>query len=372
MNDQSGTSVMTVEEETVQPAVPVDMASSLAVGLSRVEIDQQIATAHKFPRSISRAVGAIVELATLDEDTAEECIYSLPRSGKTIDGASIRLAEIISQSWGNCRVASRVVHVDRDEKYVEAEGVYHDLETNMATLARVRRRISNARGIIYSDDMILQTGNAAASIAKRNAILSGVPKGVWWKAYQAAREVVTGDATTLSSRRSKLLEVFQHFGATPEMVFAALKVKGEEDISLNNIATLRGMYSALKNGEATIEEMFGSKAISKPKTTAKAELDSFSGDETSTENKPADEGSPASDETVSPVDKYRENALKKIDTFSEPNPLDLWWRDQQGEREKLGIIEDTPHFKTIQGAVSNRISKLLNEPADDTFPGDRK
>ena len=46
------------------------------------------------------------------------------------------------------------------------------------------------------------------------------------------------------------------FRSKPEQVFAALEVEGIEDIALEHIPTLQGMFSALKNGEATIEEMF--------------------------------------------------------------------------------------------------------------------
>lgn len=294
MNTQTPIAALPAEHEIVEAAAPLDMEQSLAIGLSRAEIDQQIATARRFPRSIKHAINNILSLATLDEDTAEECIYSLPRGGKAIEGASIRLAEIIAQSWGNCRIATRVVHVDRIEKYIEAEGVYHDLETNMATLARVRRRIVDSKGRLYNDDMIQQTGNAAASIARRNAILAGVPKGVWWKGYDAARQVVMGDIQTLANRRAEALKAFQRFGVVPEQVFGALNVNGEEDVTLDHIVTMRGMFSALKNGEATVEEMFPAPASSqKAKVTAAEALASFAGEKPNdAATKPATESQP--------------------------------------------------------------------------------
>jgi hypothetical protein len=148
------------------------------------------------------------------------------------------------------------VHVDRIEKYVEAEGVFHDLETNTATTARVRRRISTKNGKVFDDDMIVVTGNAACAIAKRNAILGSVPKAVWRRAYEAVEKVITGDVKTLAERRSRALAAFGAFGVVPEQVFAALGVGGEEDVGLEHLGTLTAMRSALKNGEATVEEMF--------------------------------------------------------------------------------------------------------------------
>jgi len=230
--------------------------SSMAVQLHTAEIDQQITTARAYPRSLKRVQSAIMSMATLDEESAEECIYALPRGGKPIRGPSIRFAEILKQSYGNCRAGARVVHVDPVEMYVEAEGVFHDLETNSQSTARVRRRISDKKGKIFNGDMIIVTGNAACSIAMRNAILAGVPKPLWRRAYDTVQATITGDVTTLTENRERAFKALAAFGVKPEQVFQALGVEGVEDISVDHIATLRGMYSALKNGEATVEEMF--------------------------------------------------------------------------------------------------------------------
>jgi len=235
---------------------PIDVSQSLAIGLTKAEIDQQIATARQYPRSLKVVIDKIHDLATLDEESAEECMYSVPRGGKTIEGPSARFAEIVAASYGNQRTAGRVVHVDRVEKFVEAEGVFHDLETNSARGFRVRRRISDSKGRLYNDDMIQQTGNAAASIAARNATLAGIPKPVWRGSYQAARKVIMGTIETLANRRAEALKAFQRFGVTAEQVFAMLDVKGEEDITLEKLLTLRSTFATLKNGEATVEEIF--------------------------------------------------------------------------------------------------------------------
>jgi len=242
----------------VEAALPIGYGenTSLAVSLARAEVDQAIATARAMPRDIARAIRNINTLATLDEMTAQECVYALPRGGKPIKGPSIRLAEIIQSQWGNNRVGARTVHVDRFEKYVEAEGVFHDLETNSMTTARVRRRISDKNGKVLSEDMILVTSNAAASIAKRNAILGGIPKAVWRNAYNSVEKVIAGDAKTLVVRRTEAMKAFAAFGVKPEQVCEALSVGGVESIGLDHMATLIGMHSSLKSGESTVEEMF--------------------------------------------------------------------------------------------------------------------
>lgn len=237
----------------------------------RAEIDGQIATARQYPRNVHTSIRNITSLATLDDETAAESLYALVRKkkqqnrntgaqqeqeNKAIEGPSIRLAEIAAQCWGNCRIEAHVVTVNRQEKYVEAVGTFHDLETNMASTATVRRNISTSGGYLFSADMITVTGNAACAIAKRNAILAGIPRGVYRPAYQAARGIVAGTHATLSENREKAIKAFAAYGVTPAQIFEALDLEGEGDIKLDHIATLRAMFMSIKNGEATVEEMF--------------------------------------------------------------------------------------------------------------------
>ncbi|RWX72528.1 hypothetical protein [Mesorhizobium sp. M2A.F.Ca.ET.039.01.1.1] len=301
MTDQTNQDGEVIEQRASVPQM-IDTA-----GLStivRAELDAQIVTAKQFPRSIQRVIGNITTLATLDEDTAEECLYALVRKkkqrsrnaqanqqpeeeNKPIEGPSIRLAEIAAQCYGNCRIEARVIAVNRVEKYVEAEGIFLDLETNMASKATVRRRISTSGGYLFSDDMINVTSNAACAIAKRNAVLAGIPRGVYRPAYMAARKIVAGTAETLSANRDKAIKAFANFGVTPEQIFEALGVDGEREIKTDHIATLRAMFMTLKNGEETVESMFG-----KPEADHKV-VENPLNDEIPDHDKQAEEGDQA-------------------------------------------------------------------------------
>lgn len=297
MNALSKTESHDLETGEVKAGLPVGYQSgnqSLAVSIAMAEVDQQITTAHAYPRSVDRAVRNILALATMDEETAKECIYALPRGGKPIRGPSIRLAEIIQSQWGNNRTGTRVVHVDRLEKYVEAEGVFHDLETNSASTARVRRRlVADRKTGQITDDMIMLTGNAAASIAKRNAILAGVPKAVWRKAYATVESVLVGDAKTMAEKRDDALKAFAAFGVKPEQIYEALGIQGLDDVGPDQYMTLVGMHQALRNNEATVEEMF---AVAKPageKPKALGErLNALAGDEPTTKSQNSEPSAP--------------------------------------------------------------------------------
>ena len=242
------------EREEILP--PMANASSSISVLERAAIDSAIATARQFPRDLKSASDDIMSLATLDEQTAAEMMYALPRGNKPIRGPSVRLAEIIMQCWGNNRVTAQVLEIDRANKIVTAEGTFHDLQTNAAIKAVVNRRISDKYGRIYSDDMIVTTGNAACAIARRNATLVGVPKAVWRRAYEAAERRIAGDIKTLATRREAAVKAFAQYGVKPEQIFGAIGVKAIEDITLDHMPTLIGMYQTLRSGEETVETMF--------------------------------------------------------------------------------------------------------------------
>lgn len=222
--------------------------------LNRSEIDMQVSTAHKFPRSIKRFRQEALQMVTLNESVAESCIYALPRGNKTIEGPSARFAEVVASAWGNCRAGARVVSDAGD--FITAQGVFHDLERNVAITYEVQRRITDSKGKRYNADMIGVTGNAASSIALRNAILKGVPKAFWDDMYQAARATVMGDFQTLANRRAEAMKAFVALGVKPDQVFAKLGVTGVEDIGLEHLVTLRGLITAIKEGDTTPEQAF--------------------------------------------------------------------------------------------------------------------
>lgn len=264
-----------IEEGRELTAMAVE--SGTAALINRSEIDMQIATAHKFPRSIKRFRQEALAMVTLNESIAESCIYALPRGDKTVEGPSARFAEVVASAWGNCRAGARVV--SDQGNFVTAQGVFHDLERNVAITYEVQRRITDRKGRRFNDDMIGVTGNAASSIALRNAILKGVPKAFWDDMYQAARATVMGDFQTLANRRAEAMKAFVALGVKPDQVFAKLNVSGVEDIGLEHLVTLRGLITAIKEGDTTPEQAFGEIEPSRPAAEKKpAELPPFDGE----------------------------------------------------------------------------------------------
>lgn len=228
----------------------------------RTEVNEQITTAKAYPRSLTVFRKDVMAFACLDIAVAESMFYALPRGGKAIIGPSARFAEVAQQCWGNCRSAARVVDIGNE--YVTAQGVFYDLEKNIAITYEVLRRITDSKGERYNADMIGVTGNAASSIALRNAILKGIPKAFWSDAFEAARKTVAGDVKTLVTRRQEMLKSFQVWNITQAQIFGLLGVKGVEDVSLDHLVQMIGVYNSIKEGELTPERAFAPELMKDP------------------------------------------------------------------------------------------------------------
>lgn len=262
MEEIKGYEVLQVEAPN-----PAQLVASLDRA-ERANIDIQVSTAKQYPRSISRCANNAVALVTMDKDTAQSCGYALPRGGKPITGPSVHLAKIIAQQYGNLRAEAKVVEIT--DKHVVSRGTAWDLENNYAVSFEVRRSIVGKNGNRFSDDMITVTGNAANSIAYRNAIFGIVPKSITDKAYKAAQHLITGDLSDeekLIKRRDGAIKHFTDtYGITEEEVIKLCGKHTVNQIQADEIALLLGFAQSLKDGDTTVEELMAPFRKGKPKT----------------------------------------------------------------------------------------------------------
>lgn len=232
--------------------------------VNRAEIDIQVATAKQYPRDINSTLNKIATYATMDKETAEDCFYVLRRRGSNgqdsvIEGLSVRMAEIIAGCWGNIRVQTRII--GNDGKMITAQAICHDLETNFAVSKEVKRRITDRNGRTFSEDMQVVTGNAAASIAFRNAVLAVIPKAVTKKVINEVKQVALGQAIDLDTARANCVSNFAKAGVTEDMLLQYLGIKSVADIDKEAIFELRATWNAIKEGTTTVQETFITPAI---------------------------------------------------------------------------------------------------------------
>lgn len=228
------------------------------MAINQSEINMQIATAKRWPRSIKEFKDRAEEVACLDAETAGTMFYTLKRKGqdgtKIIRGPSARLAEVAAMSYRNLRFGARVIEIT--DTQIVAQGFCMDLENNNGTQVEVRRRITDKNRRKFSEDMIVVTGNAACSIALRNAVFKIVPMALLKTVYEKAMQTSIGQVTSVSETRQKLIDAFGKLGVAPSQIVEFCGRRGVEDITTEDIIDLRGLWTAIHDGDTTIDEAF--------------------------------------------------------------------------------------------------------------------
>lgn len=231
--------------------------------VARAEFDLQIDKAKQYPRDIAEFRKVSLALATADEEIASTMFYKLKRSDKSgevkfIEGPSVRLAEIVATTWKNMRVAVRQVgQVGPNDRSLTVEAACHDLESNVAVSIQISRNITTRSGHQYSQDMIGVTQAAAVAVAYRNAVFKVVPGAFVQEILNAAKRRAVGGAAPIEERRRRAVDYFvTNYGIHEQRVLAAIGRESIDDVTVEDLATLVGMYNAIKEGTTTIEEQF--------------------------------------------------------------------------------------------------------------------
>lgn len=297
---------MTLEKQSNETEIEL-MPPGVTETLARVEIDSQISTAKKYPRSLERFRKSAISMATFDDETADSCLYARPvgkdpKTGKEkfAEGMSIRMAEIVGASYGNLRVQATIV--EQTERFVRARGMAIDLESNFASSSEVIESTVKKNGQPYDERMRIVIAKAALAKARRDATFQVVPRALAKPIETAIRQVLTGDAKSLEKRRAAVIGWIGKLGINPARVYASLGVKGDAELDADHLMTLTGVRTAIKDGEISIDDAFPE---DKPDTAGKTIADVLGKDV----SPPAHE--PTAEEKAK-ADKVRAELRKKI------------------------------------------------------------
>lgn len=253
------------ENETTEEILIAEVNSESIYQQDRALVDMQVATARAYPRNLKKSVENAIATVTLDRETASTCTYALPRGGKNLTGPSVHLAKILCQTWGNMRAEAKVI--DIGQKHITSQAIAFDLENNVAIKVEVKRSIMTRNGRM-NDDMITVTGNAANSIALRNAILSVIPRNVVDKVYKSALNTITGkidDKQSLIAQRKRIFEaIIDSYNVTEKQILEMLGRVSDNHVTAEDLVVLVGVGQAIKDGDTSIEDAF------KPKQKGKS------------------------------------------------------------------------------------------------------
>lgn len=227
--------------------------------MERATVDIQIATAKKYPRSIAKFVQKAKDMVSVDHETAVSCIYRRPvgKKGNVMEyaeGESIRLAEIVAACYGNLRVG--YVITEMTARYVKAIGVAHDLESNYAAKAETVESTVTRNGKPYSERMRVVVAKACGSKAYRDVVFRVVPKSLCKPIIEQCRAIALGEGLTMAQRRDRAAKWITILSIDADRVYAAIGVSGVEEMGENELLTLTGLRTAIKDGDIKIDEAF--------------------------------------------------------------------------------------------------------------------
>lgn len=235
----------------------------------RIENETLMQVAIQRPRDEQKVLdGALKELELVPEEAAS-AYYSVPfktPDGQTqlVEGPSIKAAMALARRWGNCSAAARML--SEDATGINVEGVFIDFESSFRVLRphRVSRFLKRRSGQIVelSPDRLQMATQAGCSKALRNAILAGLPAYLVNSFFKKAKTIVAGgklEDRATQAEADKAIRAFAPYNVTAEQIEKNLELPRTQ-WTRESIATLRGLYTALKDGQTTVEEAFGTVA----------------------------------------------------------------------------------------------------------------
>lgn len=215
------------ESQEAAAGTPIVSVLSHAESVRAVQqVQAAYIMARKFPRDSNAALLRIIS-ACQRFGLAERAFYSFPRAKETITGGSIRLAEVLAQSWGN--IDCGVVELERSKGASVVESYCLDLETNYRQKKtwevshEIQLRGGAMKKLTDPRDIYEHVANNAAR-RLRAVIFAVIPIDIREAAEKQCRQtLVKGEpGSTLEERIRRLLVGFKGLGVNQAMIEARL------------------------------------------------------------------------------------------------------------------------------------------------------
>lgn len=252
----------------INPFAPRGMAEHVNQGTVNIEQSRAVTEAQgklilakKFPRDEALAYSKIMNSCSRPT-LAASGEYAYPRGDKTVSGPSIRLAEELARCWGNIEYGIR--ELSRQQGNSEMEAYAWDLETNTFssqkfTVRHIRDKKGGGQALTEERDIYELTANMGGR-RLRSRLLAILPPDLVEAAVGQCRKTLAGDTSLpLADRVRALVDAFSQQGVTEKHLRAYLN-KSLDEILPEEIATLRGVYNSIKNGQAAVGDFFSIKA----------------------------------------------------------------------------------------------------------------
>lgn len=251
------TGVETQQEQSLAPVIQQPTAiSSIESSRSVAEAQAAMVVARMSPRSEENAYMKIMR-ACKRKSLAEGAKYAFRRGGTLVTGASIRLAEVMAQSWGNTTYGFRELARQGDTSEVEA--FCWDLETNtrVTRTFQVRHYRDTKKGSqkLTAERDKYEHVASQAQRRVRACILEIIPGDIVDAACDQCDKTIASDGRPLEDRVRDMLMAFSEYGITKEMIEGRLSHKLTAIVP-QELVQLTQIYRSIKDGVAPREEFF--------------------------------------------------------------------------------------------------------------------
>lgn len=273
---------MSDEIQVVNPFLK-PMAERINAGAVAIEADRAVAEAQgrlviakKFPRNKAVAFDQIMEECKRP-GLAEEALYSFPRGGETVEGPSIRLAEVIARCWGNVDFGLR--ELSRRSGESEMEAYAWDLETNTRsvqqfTVGHFRDTRKGGKVALTDERDIYEIGANLGARRLRARILAIVPGDVIDAAVAQCRRTLAGkNDEPLADRVRKMIAAFKGIGVTVGMIEQRIG-RPLDAMTPEELRQMQGAFKSIRDGMTKVEDWFAStqSEVGQPRHNAAASL----------------------------------------------------------------------------------------------------
>lgn len=237
--------------------VPKNAVVQTTIGRYMQEVQGMVFMAKQYPRNTFEAWQRIKESCSR-KSLAEVASYEYPRGGEKISGPSIRLAEVLAQSWGNMTFG--VTELEQKPGESQCMAYAWDLETNVRremifTVKHERKARGSVKKLNDSRDIYELVANMGAR-RQRACILAVIPKDIVDAAVEECEKTLTGDnKEPIADRVKKMLDKFTEVGVTKEMIKKKMGYK-LENFTEKDLLSLGKTYNAIKDGVCKREDYF--------------------------------------------------------------------------------------------------------------------
>lgn len=232
-------------------------SDAAAVARATQEIQAALIIAQRFPRDEVRAKSRIIE-ACRRKELAEVAEYEYSRGGTRITGPTIDLLRAIANRWGNIRFGW--AEVERRDGQSSVRCFAWDMQSNgqaERTFTVKHWRDTQAGGYALDDERDIYELMANQAARRVRACLEEViDADIVTSAVDACRNTLrTGEKLPLMDRAVQMVTAFAEFGVTQPMIETRLGNKLDA-ISDNQLASLRRIFKAMKDGVGKREDYF--------------------------------------------------------------------------------------------------------------------